>query len=137
MLTVENRVGRLVEIRIATPTSAAELQQFQADHAAAVARVDGGFVAAVDLRGAHVFQQEIAGGFIQIMSSSNPRLVRSAFLMGRGAVFSLQAERAIRQAANPNRKVFYEPGDLEGWLAEVLDGAERGRLRDFLAVGAL
>ena len=58
---------------------------------------------------------------------------RTAFLVGESAVFAMQIERVIRNAANPNRRAFRDPGDLRKWLAEILTATEAARLGEFLS----
>jgi hypothetical protein len=41
-------------------------------------------------------------------------------------------ERMVKSAGTAQRRIFKTRGEAEGWLAEVLTGAERARLRTFL-----
>ena len=137
MFSSENREGRLVELRIVTPISSAEMVELQETHLAVTESVESDYVAAVDLRRAHVFPPEISEHFIRMMSQLNPRLVRSALLVNQSAILGLQAERAIEAAGNPDRKTFREPHEMESWLGEVLNASELTRLRRFVLEGTL
>ena len=132
MFSSENNVGRLVELRIVSPVTVAEIAELQRVHLGVLARVGGEFVIVTDLRGATVFPQEISQRFIALMSHLNPLLLRSGILINESAILGLQAERAIEEAGNPHRRAFREAGDLEAWMAEVLDDEEKTRLQAFL-----
>lgn len=136
MYNIENRVGRLLEIRIATPVDEGEAAELRGRHQRVLAGIDGQYVSAIDLRHAHVFPSPVTEVFIHIMSATSPRLQRSALLIGPSATFGLQAERAIKEGGNPARRAFRDPGDLEAWLGEVLTPLEKGRLRLFLTAAA-
>lgn len=131
MFTTENHVGRLVELRVASPFDLGQLQDLQACHLGLIGGLDE-FVSAVDLRRAHVFPPPITAVFIGMMSHVNPRLVRSAILVSESATLSLQAERAIEEAGSPNRRAFREVSELVEWLGEVLRAEELERLELFL-----
>lgn len=137
MFSSENRHGRLVELRVVTPVTVEEVVELQKAHMAVTQAVDGDYVAAVDLRRAHVFPPQIFERFLAMMSQLNPRLLRSAILINGSAVLGLQAERAIESAGHPDRKAFREPQELVRWLGEVLSESETSRLRLFLLEGAV
>jgi hypothetical protein len=133
MFSSENHVGRLIEMRIVTPFAEAEVAELLQRHLAVVAGVGGEVVFAVDLRRAQVLPPAIADRFVQLMGQVNPALLRSGLLINDSAVFGLQAERAVAEAGNPERKVFRSPEDMERWLGGILTGAELRRLREFLS----
>ena len=128
----ENRLGRLIELRVVTPMSADEMLELQQTHLEVTRGVEGDYAVVVDMRRAQVFPPQISERFIALMSQLNPRLLRSAILINESAVLGLQAERAIEAAGNPDRKTFRDPVALERWLGEVLTERERLRLRSFL-----
>jgi len=136
MFTIENHVGRLVEVRIATPVAEPEMPGIaQATHDL-IASLPGAFVAVMDLRQANVFPQAVSDAFVHILSDNNPKLERSAFLIGESTIFGLQIERAIRMAGKPNRQAFRKPEELEAWLDEPLKPSEQYRLHEFLVAEA-
>ncbi|HKH49954.1 MAG TPA: hypothetical protein VKM72_35315 [Thermoanaerobaculia bacterium] len=132
MHTVQNVTGRLVEVRVATPLTLEEVQQFVGEHQAAIGRIPGRYVGVVDLLHADVFPADAAQRLIQLLSVMAERVERSAFLIGESALFSLQIERVIRNAASSNRKAFRDPAELSRWLGEILTPAEQSRLDQFL-----
>lgn len=132
MHKIQNITGRLVEVRVKPPLTLDEIKQFVAEHRATVSRIPDRYVGVVDLHRATVFPPEVADALIQLLSQMADRVERTAFLIGESAVFALQIERVIRNAANPNRKTFREPGPLKEWLGEILSASERSRLDGFL-----
>lgn len=132
MFSSENHAGMLVELRVASPFRADELETLRRRHLEVVAGVGGEYVVAADFREAHVFPPAVAEGFVEMMTYVNPGLVRSAILVNDSAVFGLQAARAVQEAGSPNRRVFRASLEMQRWLGEVLTMPERIRLREFL-----
>lgn len=133
MHTSQNIAGRLIEVRVKPPLTLDEVKQFVVEHKATVSRIPDRYVGVVDLHRAHVFSPEVADALVQLLSQMADRVDRTAFLIGKSEVFALQIERVIRQAANPNRRSFRDPGQLKEWLGEILSESERSRLGEFLA----
>ena len=133
MLTVENPVGRLLELRVSSPFSLEEMGPFQTKLMRLVSSAPGNSVACTDLRGARVMPDEVAARFVTIMKADNPRMERSGFLVSESALFSLQIERMLREAGNPMRRTFRESHEMVAWLSELLTAAESASARDFLA----
>jgi hypothetical protein len=137
MHKAQNVVGRLVEVRFASPLTLEEVRQFAGEHHAIIKRLARKYVGAVDLLQADVFPVPVAETLIQLLSGVAPQLERTAFLIRESAVFALQVERVIRNSNHPDRRVFRDPESLHAWLGEVLDVQEQARLTKFLdeAVG--
>lgn len=132
MHRIQNIAGRLVEVRVTPPLTLDEIKQFVEKHKATVSRIPDRYVGVVDLHRANVFLPEVAEALIQLLSRMADQVERTAFLIGESAVFALQIERVLRNAANPNRKSFRDPRPLTDWLGEVLNASERLRLDRFL-----
>lgn len=132
MHRIQNITGRLVEVRVKPPLTLDEVHRFVEEHKATVSRIPDRYVGVVDLHRADVFPAEIAAALIQLLSRMADQVERTAFLIGESAVFALQIERVIRNAASPNRKSFREAGPLKEWLGEVLTENERHRLDAFV-----
>lgn len=132
MHRIQNIAGRLVEVRVTPPLTLDEIKQFVEEHKATVSRIPDRYVGVVDLHRANVFLPEVAEALIQLLSRMADQVERTAFLIGESAVFALQIERVLRNAANPNRKSFRDPRPLTDWLGEVLNASERLRLDRFL-----
>jgi hypothetical protein len=136
MWTIENSVGRLVEVQIASPIVAADLDPFGRRMATVLGRYNPTgqrVVACTDLSAAYLFAPEVAETFIRVMQRDNPVLERSAFLIGGSAMFALQVERMLKQASSPARRAFREIAPLLAWLGELLAPPEHERLLRFLA----
>lgn len=132
MYSIENNVGRLIEIRLASPVSLQEVQNLLRIHSRIVLGVQGKYVSVIDLRKAHVFPQEVTEILTRIMTHANPKLERSGLLIGESAIFGLQVERVIHEGGTDHRRPFREPVLLVAWLGEVLSEPERERARLFL-----
>ena len=136
MYTIENRVGRLVELRVESPVTYEELLEFHDTLAKVCKPIQGQIVMCTDLVGATVFTQPVTQRWMAIIKQDAPIVERNAVLIGEGAVFSMQVERIIRQAGLKNRKAFLSPTDLTAWLGEILTVRERTRLDSYLREGA-
>lgn len=132
MHKAQNVVGRLVEVRIASPLTLDEVKQFTSEHHAIIKKLARKYVGVVDLLQADVFPVPVAETLIQLLSMLAPQVERTAFLIRESALFALQVERVIRNSSNPNRRVFREPEALKEWLGEILDPLEQGRLAQFV-----
>lgn len=131
MYKVDNHVGRLVEVRLASPLDVSDVQRFVQDMTAVMEKVKGKYVGVVDMLDAHVFPANVADTLSKLLSGAATRVERTAMLIGNSAVFGLQVERVIRDANNPNRRVFRVTRELTSWLNEVLTPAERARLERY------
>jgi len=130
-MTVNQTVGRLVEVRISSPVEIHDFLLLRADLGKAMgphAKV----LFCVDWRKADVFKPEISERFLDIMRRDNPKIERSAFLTGTSAAFALQLEELINQSNNPNRKAFKKPVDLKTWLEPIMSPAEKDRITKFM-----
>lgn len=132
MHKARNVVGRLVEVRFASPLTLDEVRQFVGEHHALIKKLARKYVGVVDLLQADVFPVPVAETLIQLLSGVAPQVERTALLIRDSAVFALQVERVLRSSNNPNRRVFREPEALQQWLGEVLDVQEQARLAQFL-----
>ena len=132
MYTIERRVGRLIEIRIASPVSLDEATRWGVDHQAAVDAIRGSYVCLVDLVDATVFPPDVVDAYVATMKAE-PRLLRTGTLLNQSPTLGLQIQRMIRTANHPERKVFRDPTELEAWLGAILDDAERRRLHEALS----
>jgi len=136
MFTIENRVGRLVELRVESPVTYEELLQFHNTLAKVCKPIPGQIAMCTDLVGATVFTQQVTQRWTSIIKQESPLVQRNAVLVGEGAVFSMQIERIIRTAGHQNRKAFLATSDLTAWLGEILTVRERARLETYLREGA-
>src|SRR6185295_2125255 len=131
MYSVQIVVGRLVEVRLVTPTSMKDIEGLRSGLLQLFQQRPGKLVFISDLTGATVFTPEEADMVLEVFKADNPRIERSAFLLNRGVFFHRQVERLISQAKNPARRSFLEPDELKAFLVAALTDAEHGRLSRF------
>jgi hypothetical protein len=136
MITVDRHVGRLIELRVASPITSVELDSIHPQAARAMSEIDGLCVVCTDLLGAQVLDQAATSRVTAIIRQESPRVERNAYLVGKHAVFSMQVERMIRESGAANRKTFRVASHLVAWLGDALTVQERGRLDVFLREGA-
>jgi hypothetical protein len=134
MYSVENHVGRLIEVRLATPFSEEELDACIVRIRSTVVANPQKIVFAVDVVGVDVLPPETADKFLAMMRADNPKVERAAyFLPPRRAIVGLQLERMIRDAKGPLRKAFRDVEGMRAWLSEALNAHEQMQLDRFLA----
>jgi hypothetical protein len=95
-------------------------------------QLPGKLVGISDYRDARLLAPDIADRMVMSFKTTNPRVDRAAILMGDGGVITLQAERIVREADNPQRRIFRSAPDAIAWLSEVLAPMEIARLKHFL-----
>jgi hypothetical protein len=134
MIEVANPAGRLITYRVRSPVDDANAANAAVQLAAAVEAVAGRVVVCTDLTDARTFAPATTERWVQLMRADNPRLERSAILIGESATVSLQLERMVRESQHPGRRTFRRADELAAWLAPVLDEAERASLARFLGV---
>ncbi|MBS2029263.1 MAG: hypothetical protein JST54_15280 [Deltaproteobacteria bacterium] len=133
MMTVEMKVGRFIEIRGRGVVTQEEMQAFRSRLFALMVKAGRPIVAAVDMRGLAPFDDTVRGMFVGLMRGDNPHVERSAHLAEAGSAYHQQAVEMITLAGNPSRKLFSEVPELEHWLGERMDDAERAQMKAFLA----
>jgi hypothetical protein len=133
MITIENRVGRLVETRFAAPLSDEEIASFAEGRGRTVRTVAQNRIVCIDATRMSVLPPEQSDRLLAVLRRPSPGLLRSAFLLppSRGVV-ALQFERIIRESALVSARSFVDRPTLEKWLGEVLTAEEATRLRAFL-----
>jgi hypothetical protein len=134
--TLQNKIGRLIELRVESPMEIHDLHNFPVEATRAVSK-HSKVVVVTDLLGARVFTQNVADEIIHLIQHDGPRVERNAFLVGESAVFSMQIERIIRESAAPGRRAFRTVPTLESWCKDVLSPAEMSRVVEFLNEGVI
>lgn len=129
-------VGRLVEVRAESGyRSPEDVDAIFAEIAQQMARVPEPqkIIFVIDWRKCPVMSSEAAQRMLPAITGTNPRVERSATIASKNAPTALmQFLRLVRESKHPDRRLFYDAGQLERWLAEVLTPAEATRLHDFL-----
>lgn len=134
MMTIERKVGRLVEVMMRAPVTRAEIDASGQGLRDAARELGGLVVVLADFRQTRFLLQEDAAHFIEVFRRCNKDIERSAILVSvASAVGVLQMERLIREANSPARRAFRDPREAAAWLDEVLTDPERARLRAVLS----
>jgi hypothetical protein len=133
MVEVSNPAGRLVTFRVRPPVEDANAGAAAVELRSAVGRVDGRVVICSDLTDARTFAPATVERFVQAMKADNPRLERSAILLGpESPTLLLQLERMIKESNHPARRTFRDAAELAEWLRPVLTDDEQRALAGFL-----
>lgn len=135
MFSVERKVGRLVEYRMAGLVKQDEMEAMMRRFREVVTQGPERKIMVVDIRALRILVPEVADEILKQMRRDNPVLERSAILIGPSALFGLQMERLVRESGNKNRRTFRDEEELLAWVAEVLTPAERARAGDFYREG--
>ena len=132
MLSIDVKVGRLLEIRLSAPTSLEELQQGMASLGQLFRMRRDKLVGVGDFSHATVFSPDVASKLLEALKFDNPRIERSGILVSSSAIFGLQLERLIVHAENINRRAFHDPFELKAFLGSLLTHQEHMRMAQFL-----
>jgi hypothetical protein len=131
MYSIENKVGRLVEITLWSPVAKEEAAPWAELHDRVVASVGGPYFCLVDLARATVFPPDAVEAYVATMKNE-PLLIRTGTLLGRSPTLHLQILRMIKEANNMQRKAFRDPNEVLAFLSEIASPAERARLTEVL-----
>ena len=135
MVTVENRIGRLIEVRQTGKVTVEELQEsfpiFQRILSSSAER----FVMATDWRGMRVLDAKTSEALLGIMRAKNDRIERQMLLMDPSAVMGLQVRRLFKDAGGESRAVFESADLARRWLEPALSPLEVASLKRFLTMG--
>jgi hypothetical protein len=139
VLTVVRTVGRLVEARFSGNPSESDVVTFrqEADSCVRTAATLSGkpVVCCTDMRASALFRPSATEELITMMRADRSAIERNGILGTGGALFTLQLQRLLREAAGGEgrRRVFTDESLLFSWLDEVLTPGERIRARQFVA----
>lgn len=133
MYSIENRTGRLLEIRVDKPFTDEEAVEMSYAIPNAVKAINGQFVGCADFSRITIFPPDAVNALISSMQQVNARLERTAILIADSAVFDLQVKRLITSGGSRRRKSFSSSSELRHYLYEVLNAEEQARLAAFLS----
>jgi hypothetical protein len=129
---LENRVGRLVELRPEGLHSLADLASIFSAIGQLRRASPGPSIYCVDWRRLRVLSPEVAQTLAESMRDGNSHTLRSAALTGAHATLGLQLDRLIRETNHPSRRIFRDPAPMLAWLAQVTTPEEQARAQQFL-----
>jgi len=134
VITIERRVGRLVEATMRTPTTLDDIDSAGRRMAEVLGGLPRRGVICADFTQAKILLAPESEALARVFRHTNEHFERSAVLVSSTSATSvLQMERVIREAENPARRAFREAIELVVWLSEILDAAERERIHAMLA----
>jgi hypothetical protein len=131
MFSVANRVGQLLEIRVASPLTMDDAMALFKQIYKTMPRGKQSRVM-VDARALRIVDPSVIDAIVMMMRQDNPWVERNAFLLSTGAVLHIQADRMLKDLGVSNRQSFQNRTLAERWLSEVCTPEERTRLRRFL-----
>ena len=130
---IDSRIGRLVEARVEWLNNASDVSRMEAALEHAFKQAGPGAIVCGDCRGIEVLPPEAGEALGEVFRRDNHRVERSAILLSPdSAIFNLQLDRLLREAANPARRAFRSSAPLLQWLGEVLRPDELQRAQRFL-----
>ncbi len=133
MFTMEQRIGRLVEVRYRETLTLDDFTRLMAKTRALFNEAKARLVFVTDARHVLPFPRDVAESLVWVMRRDNPKIAAGGILLSReNLVWQRQAERMLREAKSTVRRTFFEAHEVQGWLAPHLDEAERRRLTEFL-----
>jgi hypothetical protein len=132
MFHVDTPAGCLVVARWREFPDTASAERFRDAIRTAVSKAKPAVICA-DWRQASLVSPAVAEVMSSMLRGANPLIARSAILLAvEHAMFNLQTERLVREAGNPNRRTFRQPGEMLAWLGQVLAPAEHEAAQRFL-----
>jgi hypothetical protein len=133
MVRVESPAGRLVTFRVVPPVDDGNAARAALELRTAVVAIPGPVIVCADLTEARTFSASTTQQFVGLMKADNPKLERSALLLGDASpTFRMQTERMVREAGSPARRTFGDVDELYAWLSPVLTPEESAALARFL-----
>jgi hypothetical protein len=134
---LENREGRLVEIRIDGRMTEEEAQQFRTRMYLVLSMIKGRAALVANLQHCEVVDANVGSKMVTMLKIDNAKVERTAFLLRAGPLAS-QIHRLVA-AARPDaapagtplvaqRRLFYNKLATRAWISEVLTSAECDRL---------
>ena len=135
MVTVENRIGRLIEVRQTGKVTIEELQESFPVFQRILSSSPQRYVMATDWRGMRVLDAKTSEALLGIMRSKNDRIERQMLVMDPSAVMGLQVRRLFKDAGGETRAVSESADLARGWLEPALTPLEVASLKRFLTAG--
>lgn len=131
-VTMERKVGRLIEIRVPRVLTADLLQSALGRYEELVNRGTERVFMCTDERALKVHSPEAAEALLRVWEQRDPRIQRNAILVLPDAIVQLQVRRMITGSGNPDRRMFDDPQQLHQWLGADMTSAEQKRLSAFI-----
>jgi hypothetical protein len=134
---MSRNIGRLCEIRYGA-LELGEMSLYRTRFTSMLQDAPHGKLVFVsDVRGCNSVSAQVEEQGVSLMRAVTPRIERAAMLVSPRTIFGMQLLRATMLTDSHVRRVFNNTTELEQWLHDVLDVAERYRLREFLNESSL
>jgi hypothetical protein len=131
-----SRVGRVVEVRVRSLSTLADVQAINTQVAMALLQAGPGAIICADYRFASPFSCQVADAWAHGMRVANGRISGAALLLDPlNTMFNLQVERIVKCAGSPIRRLVTGLGEIQSWLGDSLSAAEWSGIETFLAAG--
>ncbi|QDG51305.1 hypothetical protein FIV42_11300 [Persicimonas caeni] len=131
MITLNNTVGRLITVTLASPITIDEVTAFQQELKQTIVKLGQKVVIAGDLRQLEIVPPDVGEALVGLMKSDNPHLERSGHLISNSVMSGMQVGRLLEQANSDARKAFKTPKEVSDFLGEVLSADEKAALDKF------
>jgi len=131
---VRNRIGRVVEVRVRNLSTVADVQAIDRQVATALRCAGPGAIICADHRFVSPLSGRVADAWAQGMRAANKHIARSALLIEPlNTTFNLQADRIVRCAGSPTRRLVTGLEEMRAWLGGSLSNAEWRGIETFFA----
>jgi hypothetical protein len=133
MITIENRVGRLMEGRFEGHLTPEQLKAFGAELARLMIKAGRRLVFVVDWRTCEAPPPEVELMLVGQARSDNFAIERSAHLTSAASTGRPTVEKIVAMGRNPNRVAFLSLPEMMNWVTPVLELPEIERAQAFMA----
>jgi len=132
VITIENKVGRLVELRQTGKITIADIHASFPRFKEIMTKVGGPAVFATDWRGMRLMDRDTSDFLLDIMKSDEG-VEAQVIITDASALMALQVKRMIQAGGGKHRMVYDDVERAERYLKPYLTPAEFAAFRSFLA----
>lgn len=133
MITIDNKVGRLVELRQTGKVTIEEIQASFPRFEEILAKIGGPAVFATDWRGMRLMDRTTSDFLLDIMRSDEG-VAAQVIITDESALMGLQIRRLFRECGGGQHRTVYDNvARAEQFLRPHLTPAELGAFRSFVA----
>jgi hypothetical protein len=122
---------RVLAVRLGVIEQADEVRVLWEAMRAELLTTKGLVVATADFRLGMIYPPEVTEGLLGILKADNPRVERSAHIIGPSAILGLQIERIVREAGKPSRRIFRSVPDALAFLGPMLTPSQSAWLEQW------